>query len=330
MKSKYLITIAIPTYNSRTHIDPLLLSFKKIWNHQEIMIIFFDDASSDGTVDYIKQKTSTYNNVQVSAGRKNIGIGLMRGKAAKLLTTEWMWYIDSDDNLINVDKIDELISTLKATKSNVLEFKYIIKTASNEIVTPKWFLKTDNNELLVDFNINDKKNIPIGCLLFNKIIHSSILSKIKWYDTYNEDAQFIGVLYSNTSFTFYNRYLYSYNRRYNSLSNRPTYHEEVTENIIIFLNYMLEENLEYRDHYIVTSLCILLTRLHRVKKSDLKKIKLLFKEYKNNKLLTWHFSRDFEYKLLYILLKMNLFCLIRSILLFRNRKIFRLRKRKSI
>ena len=70
--------------------------------------------------------------------------------------------------------------------------------------------------------------------MFNKIIHSSILKKIKWYDTYNEDAQFLGVLYSNASLTFYNRYLYSHNKRDNSLSNRSSYANEVSKNIIVF------------------------------------------------------------------------------------------------
>ena len=67
----------------------------------------------------------------------------MRGKAAKLLSTEWIWYVDSDDNLINLEKINELISIIKMTKSNVLEFKYVVKETSGEVQKPRWFLKTD-------------------------------------------------------------------------------------------------------------------------------------------------------------------------------------------
>ena len=321
MKTNYILTLAITTYNATNHIDPLLNSLKALKNHREIKILFLDDASSDRTVEYIKSKTNDFKNVDIHIGKKNIGIAYLRNKGKELLQTDWIWYIDCDDNLINTSKINGLLNIAKRTKCNVIEFKYLVKNIDGIIKIPRIFKKIKSTTGSLEFSINDTKNMPIVDFPWNRIIHISLLKKIPWYDTYNEDTQFAGVLYSLGSFVFYNNFLYSYNTRYYSISRRPGYSKLVNENIIIFLRYMLKNNLEYREEYIITSIFILLIRMHLLTKKEFKEVKKLFGIYKKKKLMIWYFNYDNNHKLFYIFLKLKLFFLIRLILKFRNRNI---------
>ena len=317
---KYLITLVIPTYNSRNHIDPLLTSLKSIWNSDEIKILFIDDGSSDKTAEYIKSKTLKYLNVEINTQAKNMGIWYMRQKAAKLINTQWIWYSDSDDNLINTDKIPELIEILKKTKSNVIAFKFLDKDIDGKYSVPNKYKKMEKRDHLIDFSLNNTNNIPFEGFVWPKIIHVSILRSINWHNTYNEDTHFTGVLYSKGRFTFYNEFLSSYNVRYLSISRRPNYSKFVNESTLLFLDKMLNSNEKDSEIHIVVCILMLITRCHLLTKAENKKVIKLFLKFKNDKLLRWCFSQDIKHKIFFRLFKMRLYFLCIFLLKFKNRK----------
>ena len=319
MENKYLVTLAIATYNAKKHIDPLFKSLQKIWNNKDIKILFIDDGSVDKTVEYLRLKTANYSNVQIHVEKKNMGLAFIRQKAIQLLETKWIWNMDCDDNLINTDKIPELIKVIKHTKSNVITFKYILKDERGNEAIPNWFHNMDKRDLLIDYSINDRNKMPFVGYAWNKIINVSILKSIVWYKTYNEDTHFSGALHALASFTLYNEFLYSYNTRYLSISRRPNYPELVNKSTLSFLDFIMENKVENYQIYIITSIFLLSTRCYLLEKDQMKKLVKLFIKYRNSNLLKWFFHQDTKHKIFYILFKMRLFFLAKLILIYRNR-----------
>ena len=177
---KYILTLAIPTYNSKNYIQPLLDSLKCIWNNDEIKILFIDDGSTDKTSEYIKTKVSKYSNVKVHSENKNRGLTFIRKKATSLLETKWIWHIDSDDNLINPEKINDILTILKTTKNTVISFKYIITQGNNKDIPPvrnRLISRIKNKNLTIEYSCNNTHKIPLIDFTWNKIIHISVAKK---------------------------------------------------------------------------------------------------------------------------------------------------------
>jgi len=72
------LSIVMPVYNEAATINEIILRVQTIEQEKEIIIV--DDGSTDGTVEYLKEVDSQYDNVSVLYHEKN------RGKGAALQT----------------------------------------------------------------------------------------------------------------------------------------------------------------------------------------------------------------------------------------------------
>ena len=310
MKDKYLMSIVIATYNSKKHINNLLLSFSKIWDIKRIEFLFIDDGSTDGTPLYLKNKISKYKNSRLIINSENNGIAFIREFGAKNAKGTWIWYVDCDDIIINTHKITELLDILQASNKDAISFKYILNINGVDQI-PKIWNRFKTLPKITPYSIDKQNNIPLIDYVVNKIFKASKLREIKWYKTYNEDTQFAGVIHSTFKFDFYNEFLYSYTRREGSISRRKNYSQLVAKSTLKFLEMIIENNPKHKELYIVTSVYIIICRMHRVDNNDLPQLKILFKKYKNHKLMKWYFSYNWKFKLLYWL------CVFRGITLAR-------------
>ncbi len=93
MNPTYPITVIIPTYNRLAFLKEALHSVLQ-QTHPPLEIIIIDDASTDGTADWLKahpSKLIRYFRIP------NSGPAIARNKAAALAKGEWLAFLDSDD-----------------------------------------------------------------------------------------------------------------------------------------------------------------------------------------------------------------------------------------
>ncbi|HEY4194324.1 MAG TPA: glycosyltransferase family 2 protein [Mucilaginibacter sp.] len=92
-----LLSIIIPTYNSEKHLRTCLDSiFSQTFKNFEVIAI--DGASNDGTVELLKQYTTSNSNMRYLS-EKDSGIYDAMNKGVGLAKTEWVYFIGSDDRL---------------------------------------------------------------------------------------------------------------------------------------------------------------------------------------------------------------------------------------
>lgn len=104
------ISVIIVTYNHRQVIGETLQTLK---NSKNIEVIVIDNASIDGSADYIKQN---FQEVKLIANHENIGFGSGCNQGAKLSVGEYLFFLNPDATA-TVKQIEVMVDFLK-TKSN--------------------------------------------------------------------------------------------------------------------------------------------------------------------------------------------------------------------
>jgi len=92
-----MISVIVPTYNRKQTISRALDSLLK-QTHSDIEIIIVDDASSDGTEEYVRKK---YADPRVRYERllENAGADAARNRGPDIAQGEFVAFLDSDDEL---------------------------------------------------------------------------------------------------------------------------------------------------------------------------------------------------------------------------------------
>lgn len=113
---KYLLTIAVPTYNRKKYLAELLPELLKQCcelnskgNNLEVLIS--DNASTDNTKEYVKKYLSKYTFLKYSQNERNIGGEANFAKSVEIGQGEYIWII-GDDDLIYENAISHVISTI--------------------------------------------------------------------------------------------------------------------------------------------------------------------------------------------------------------------------
>lgn len=101
------ISIVIVTYNAAEVLQSCLNSiYKQKYPHIEIIVM--DGASTDGTVDIIRENE---NNIAIWRSEKDEGIYDAMNKALNYISGEWIYFLGADDELF--DEFSDLAYELK-------------------------------------------------------------------------------------------------------------------------------------------------------------------------------------------------------------------------
>lgn len=121
MKIEPLISICVPTFNGLPHIsnliDQLLVSSRK-----DFEIVISDDCSTDGTWDYVKQKSSNDARLKCYRNTDNMGMDANFARSVSLANGKYVWLTGQDD-LIECEGID-VLSNLVISDPEI-EFVYL-------------------------------------------------------------------------------------------------------------------------------------------------------------------------------------------------------------
>jgi teichuronic acid biosynthesis glycosyltransferase TuaG len=106
-----LVSIIIPTYNTEKFIG---LTLKSVQNqsYQNWEIILVDDASTDKTVEIIKDFIEKDNRIKFFQVAKNSGNGVARNIALEKATGKYIAYLDADDLWFST-KLEKQVQFLK-------------------------------------------------------------------------------------------------------------------------------------------------------------------------------------------------------------------------
>lgn len=95
----YLISFIIPVYN-RKHILPRAINSILNSNFNDYEIILVDDGSVDGSAELCKQYESDDTRFKAICLTENHGPGNARNKGIEIASGKWIYFLDSDDEII--------------------------------------------------------------------------------------------------------------------------------------------------------------------------------------------------------------------------------------
>lgn len=88
------LTVIIPTYNAARFLPETLVSLRRAVD-DSIDLLFVDDASTDATVDLIKQADLPH--ARIIQRDRNLGVASARNLAMQAVETDYLTFLDADD-----------------------------------------------------------------------------------------------------------------------------------------------------------------------------------------------------------------------------------------
>jgi glycosyltransferase involved in cell wall biosynthesis len=114
------IALAIPTYNNITTLPETLASVVALKGRKNIELILSDDASKDGTREYlvawVKKNGDEFHGCTLLLNETNLGISGNHACAFEAATSEYGFYIGGDDIVYNPDFIGELARLIDTSR----------------------------------------------------------------------------------------------------------------------------------------------------------------------------------------------------------------------
>ena len=111
---KYKLSIIIPTFNRENKIVNALNSIPR---RSDIEVIVIDDASSDNTVEILKEYKGL--NLKIIQLTNNGGPGKARNYGLDIMQGEWFTFLDSDDCLVT-DEFNKVIDSYLVDKYDII------------------------------------------------------------------------------------------------------------------------------------------------------------------------------------------------------------------
>lgn len=167
MKVRNLVSISyiIPTFNNLTLLKRCISSFEPQLKVEDKVIIV-DDGSTDGTIEYLKEKYLDNDNFIILT-QKNSGSGSARNYGMKSVETDYIWFVDADDYIVE-HAAEKVKTVLKLNTYDLLYVGYSIKKSKSNI---------ENKE--IRYNPDDKIEIFLTeHYPWNKIVKKDLFHNI--------------------------------------------------------------------------------------------------------------------------------------------------------
>ena len=219
MQKKPLVSILIANYNSSPYIQYCIDSLNS-QTYKNLEIIFFDDNSSDNSLDIIKQ----FSNVKVIENKIQTKFGSLNQlnafrEAVKISKGDLIFLLDSDD-YFNQEKIEKVVDYYNNNKKAEIVFDYPLIVENNNIYSEKKKLKF--------FKTYWPYIHPTSCISIKKNCFEELLKIISYKDFTDVWLDFRICLFSkyilkdfhiiNESLTFYRKTNSNVSSKFNKFS----------------------------------------------------------------------------------------------------------------
>jgi len=124
------LSLIVPIYNIEDYLEKCLDSLIKI-KERKIEIILVNDGSTDGSLDLCLKYRKKDNRIKI-INKKNGGLSDARNKGLKEANGEFIWFIDGDDYISDVDSLFKYLNK----DNDIIVFNY------NEVRNNKVIKKT--------------------------------------------------------------------------------------------------------------------------------------------------------------------------------------------
>lgn len=318
------VSVIVPVWNVEEYIEKCLESLVN-QTLKDIEIILVNDGSPDNSQKIIDKYVKNYPKKVKSYIKENGGQGSARNYGLKVAKGEYIAFIDSDD-YIDLDMLEKMYNKGNFNNSDIV-------ICGNKVVDINY--KLIRNELAIKYD--NELDLLIGKMgVCNKIYKKEILKKLEfrtkmWYEDIDYTAKLI---LDNNKFSFVDECLYNYLLRPGSTMNNSNIHRNLEliqafEEIIKYFKTQkkyddVKEKIEFLciDHMYISGIVRIINA--DADKKEKKEIINKFKNYMksnfpafNNNIYLKYLSKN--RKIIYILIKFNMYIFIKLIFKIRNK-----------
>lgn len=237
LNEKYMlrVSIVIPIYNVEQWVRRCLLSVCH-QTYENIECIIVNDATPDNSMEVVTSVLKEYRGkieFKTVTHKKNLGLSAARNTGVKAASGDYLFFLDSDDELYSVDSISLFKKYIDCygNADFILGDCFVM---GGGVLVNESMVYCDKPDLILRSYFERKWSI-VACSKFIK--RSFFIAKGLWFKEglLHEDVAFSFYLafYANSMITM-NEYVYTYNVHNNSITTNKSY-----KNYIDYLSIML-------------------------------------------------------------------------------------------
>lgn len=163
------VSIIIPVYNVKEYVEKCIESVLN-QTYKNIEVIIINDGSTDGCEKIVNKYAQKDKRIKV-INKENGGLASARNIGLKLVTGNYVMFVDSDD-WIAENTIEKLYKELKKEKYDIIEFGYT---------------KVDEKSIIVDgYKFYEKKLLSNESIL-KEYFSNNIIQEVVWNKIYNRN-----------------------------------------------------------------------------------------------------------------------------------------------
>lgn len=169
------VSIIVPVYKVEEYV---LRCFESIASQDftNLEVIFVDDASTDSSIDIVSRAINEYSGpieFKVVTHDKNSGLSAARNSGIDVATGQYIYFLDSDDELSDSKAISKFVKCAEQTKADVVVGNHEnIKETGSYISKYKTYKHLHNQDFVKSFV---KGDIPVTA--WNKLIAKQLFDK---------------------------------------------------------------------------------------------------------------------------------------------------------
>ena len=114
------VSIIVPIFNKEDYIESCLDSLLE-QTLKDIEIICVNDASTDSSLELVKQRAIDDQRIKIINHKQNLGTGQARKHGVEAANGEYILFVDSDDSL-EIETCEKLYEKIKKEKVDILHF----------------------------------------------------------------------------------------------------------------------------------------------------------------------------------------------------------------
>lgn len=265
-----LLSVVVPIYNCENYIESCVDSLMR-QTLEKIEFIFIDDASSDASLNILRNTISKYPDrmpyIKIICHNDNRGISFSRLEGVSLATGKYIIHCDSDD-VLEVDAYSLMVESALRMKADIIGCGYRM---FGSLLSPKEMHEESGEIPALELmgRICGSAGKPLHGALWNKLISADLWSDVKIPEglSYCEDvAALIQILNKNPKVYYIDKILYNYRIRENSLVQLKDSH--MPEQCDILVPFLEKLSTDCSDEVKRAAHSKIISLLYRLLKSD--------------------------------------------------------------